>query len=168
MKLIEWPVGASPSPEWGDIRAAIINLCATLGLRLTDARDVCPPQGSGAPPLPLDPLAVAQAWAEAIADQAAIFGPDLCVNGSWNMLLDLYISGRQKRRISVSSLCIASGVPPTTALRHMMLLEAQGLIERMPDRVDLRRRYVDLTTAGREKVERILIAAGRRTRPASG
>lgn len=165
MKLVEWPVGASPSPEWGDIREAIINLCGTLGLRLTDAR---PQHDTGAPIPLLDPLAVARAWAEAIADQAAIFGPDLCVNASWNMLLDLYISGRQKRRISVSSLCIASGVPPTTALRHMMLLEAQGLIERMPDRVDLRRRYVDLTTAGREKVERILIAAGRRASPVSG
>ena len=35
----------------------------------------------------------------------------------WDMLLDLYAAHHENRLVSVSSLCIASGVPATTALR---------------------------------------------------
>eukprot|EP01037_Dinobryon_pediforme_P032475 gene32475-37431_t len=41
---------------------------------------------------------------------------------TWDMILDLYIADREGRRVDVSSLCLASGVAPTTANRYLDLL----------------------------------------------
>lgn len=61
----------------------------------------------------------------------------------WDMLLDLKLAEHTGRRISVSSLAVASGVPPTTALRWIGVLEKRGLIQRTNDDED--RRKVHLT-----------------------
>lgn len=63
----------------------------------------------------------------------------------WNILLDLMVAKKHGTRISVSSACIASGVPVTTALRYVKYLEKVGLIEREPDQSDKRRIYLKLT-----------------------
>lgn len=67
---------------------------------------------------------------------------------AWDMLLDLFIAFHEKKRISVSSACIASGVPATTALRWLGRMEELGLIERMNDRDDRRRVHVTITLEG--------------------
>lgn len=64
---------------------------------------------------------------------------------AWDMLLDLFISSHEDRPISVSSACIASGVPATTALRWLSMMEEHGLIERTSDHADRRRVYVAIT-----------------------
>src|SRR5690606_28555572 len=45
------------------------------------------------------------------------FGGDLFADPAWDILLDLTAARVERTRVSVTSLCIASGVPPTTALR---------------------------------------------------
>ena len=47
--------------------------------------------------------------------------------------------------MSVSSLCIASGAAPTTALRQIGQMEARGLITRREDERDRRRTWVSPT-----------------------
>ena len=54
----------------------------------------------------------------------------------WDVMLDLFIAGREKRRVSVSSACIAADVPPTTALRWIQHLEEQAIVVREPDPLD--------------------------------
>lgn len=49
---------------------------------------------------------------------------------AWDMLLDLFVQQSQGRRVSITSLCLASAAPQTTALRSIGLMEAAGLIER--------------------------------------
>ncbi len=58
---------------------------------------------------------------------------------AWDILLDLFVSEREGREVSVSSACIAANVPPTTALRWLGLLEDRGAILREPDPSDRRR-----------------------------
>lgn len=70
-----------------------------------------------------------------------------------DMLLDLYASDLEQSRIAVGSLCIASGVPNTTALRWISNLEREGLVTRQGDPYDGRRVWIDLTEAGREAME---------------
>ena len=62
----------------------------------------------------------------------------------WDMLLDLTLAFLERRLVSVTSLCIAAGVPTSTALRHIKVLMARGLVESVPDPDDARRRYVRL------------------------
>ena len=70
------------------------------------------------------------------------------------MLLDLTAARAEHRRVSVTSLCIASGVPTTTALRWIKLLEQAGFVERVEDDTDRRRAFVSLTEIGVESVAR--------------
>lgn len=72
----------------------------------------------------------------------------------WDILLDLYIMAARGKRVAISSACIASNVPATTALRWLAILESELLIERVADEADQRRIYVELTEAGRALVER--------------
>jgi DNA-binding MarR family transcriptional regulator len=61
------------------------------------------------------------------------------------MLLDLYAARLRARRVSVSSLCIAANIPPTTALRHIADMVENGEIIRTPDPLDQRRAFLDLS-----------------------
>jgi DNA-binding MarR family transcriptional regulator len=63
---------------------------------------------------------------------------------SWDMILDLYVADRENRRIDITGLCLASGVPATTALRYVDLLVEEGLIVKVDDLDDGRRALVNM------------------------
>lgn len=64
----------------------------------------------------------------------------------FDMLLDLFVQSRRGQDVSVSSLCVASQVPATTALRHIEVLAEMNLVHRERDPNDRRRWIVRLTT----------------------
>ncbi len=82
------------------------------------------------------------------------FGDRLFDDPAWDMILDLAIAKARFRRVSVTSLCIASGVPSTTALRWVSVLVECGLFRRENDDSDRRRAFISLTDAGSLKVAR--------------
>ena len=73
---------------------------------------------------------------------------DLFGEPAWDILLDLFIAAKARRRVSVTSACIGSAVPSTTALRWIAILERQGLLLREADPGDARRVYVKLSASG--------------------
>lgn len=75
---------------------------------------------------------------------------------AWNMLLDLALNSDGYRPVSVTSLCLASGAPDTTALRYIALLERHGLIERRAHPSDRRSDLLRLTSEGAALVARYL------------
>lgn len=79
---------------------------------------------------------------------------DLFGDPAWDILLDLIYAERDRKSVSVTSACMASAVPPTTALRWVAILESRGYIERVQDKLDGRRRYVMLTEKGRSLMNR--------------
>lgn len=91
-----------------------------------------------------------------------MFPRDLAHGPAFPMLLDLYAAAQDGRRVSITSLCIASYAPATTALRYIDLLLAAGLIERVPDWNDRRRVWMKLTRTGLELVGGYLEAVGKR------
>jgi DNA-binding MarR family transcriptional regulator len=72
-------------------------------------------------------------------------GADLFRDPAWDMLLELYAAHVQGRTLSVSSLCYASGVPITTALRQLQRLERHKMLKRLGDMRDNRRCLVEAT-----------------------
>lgn len=68
---------------------------------------------------------------------------------AWDMLLDLYLASGDGKSISVSSACIASRAPATTALRWLRRMEQLGLVARVNDDNDRRRVYVTITDAAK-------------------
>ena len=92
--------------------------------------------------------------------QADLFGEP-----AWDMMLDLFVRGVQGKRTAVSSLCIASGVPSTTALRWIGTLYDAGLVIREESEQDRRVVYLGLSAAGFRAIRRYLIDAARHLRP---
>lgn len=80
--------------------------------------------------------------------RAQFFTEELFADPAWDMLLDLFAADLERRRVSVSSLCIAAAVPPTTALRWIGTLHDAGLFERQADPSDRRRAYIGLSAKG--------------------
>jgi len=101
---------------------------------------------------PINPSLVARAeklYRERRRRDARLGGTnDLFGEPSWDMLLDLFIAKARARPVSVSSACIASSTPQSTALRYVGLLEQVGLIRRFKDPHDGRRQYLELTEVG--------------------
>lgn len=76
------------------------------------------------------------------------FTGDFFADPAWDMLLDLFAAQIERRAVSVSSLCIAAAVPPTTALRWIGTLHEAGLFDRHADPSDRRRAYIALSPRG--------------------
>lgn len=86
----------------------------------------------------------------------AILGADSFRDPAWDMLLDLYVQETGSAGTMVSALCIASGVPQTTALRYIYRLEQLGLVRTTGHPTDQRRTMVSLDDSARPKIERLL------------
>lgn len=76
------------------------------------------------------------------------FKEDLFADPAWDMLLELYALECEGRRISVSKLSVAAGVPCTTTLRWIDKLESESLIVRTNDPFDARRVWIGLSDRG--------------------
>lgn len=82
--------------------------------------------------------------------RARFFDGDLFADPAWDMLLDLTAAKAENAKVSVTSLCIASGVPPTTALRWIGQMTEGGLLQRIEDETDRRCAFITLTDKASE------------------
>jgi hypothetical protein len=73
---------------------------------------------------------------------------DILGEPAWDMLLDLFMQFAGRAKVSTSSLCIASQVPTSTALRHIANLEAADLVTRQESEDDKRVNFVELSDRG--------------------
>lgn len=110
------------------------------------------------PPLP-DPRLIRRIiWQRQQRDR--FVNCDLICDPVWDMLLDLTVATSEFRQISVTSLCIASRVPPTTALRWIGVMTDEGLVRRIEDPLDRRRSFIALTEKAMSAIARYFEALG--------
>lgn len=93
--------------------------------------------------------------------RARFFDGELFADPAWDMLLDLTAARAEHSRVSVTSLCIASGVPPTTALRWIGQMGEAGLFERVEDDTDRRRAFIALTDKAADAMARYFAELGK-------
>lgn len=86
--------------------------------------------------------------------RARFFPEDMFSEPVWDMLLDLFRCELRGGRLSTSDLCLAAGVPTTTALRWISAMAEKGLVTREPDRHDARRVFIALAPETRSALER--------------
>lgn len=89
-----------------------------------------------------------------------LFAGDLFADPAWDMLLDLTAARAEHKRVSVTSLCIASGVPPTTALRWISQMTDIGLFCRAEDDTDRRRAFIALSDKAAETMAHFFAEVG--------
>jgi hypothetical protein len=75
---------------------------------------------------------------------------------AWDMLLDLAAVRADDSHVSVSSVCVSSGAPQSTALRKLAALERAEFVQRYDHGTDGRRVHVRLTDGGLELMNRAL------------
>lgn len=102
------------------------------------------------------PLETAKAMLRFNRQMAAQFGDRLGTVPGLNMMLDLLVAESKQRQIGVHSLCIASGVPPTTALAWIRQMTAAGLFSKVPHQTDGRSHWVELTEEGKTRLLALL------------
>lgn len=83
-----------------------------------------------------------------------VFDSRLFADPAWDILLGLYQDHLFKKPSYVKDACIVSNVPATTALRWLVTLEAEGLVERVGSQTDQRRVALRLTKVGNEGMDR--------------
>lgn len=93
--------------------------------------------------------------------RSRFFDGALFADPAWDMLLDLTAARAEHTRASVSSLCIASSVPPTTALRWIGQMVEAGLFVRTEDGVDKRRAFIALSDQAAEAMARFFSELGK-------
>jgi DNA-binding MarR family transcriptional regulator len=142
--------------ELSRILALLANLCDRTGSTPERAieylEDLVAPSQAKRRRLELPELVASLRWVRRKRNEVA--GHALFRDPAWDMILELYCAATKGAEVSVSGLCYESGVPLTTALRHLARLEKLGLVEREGDDCDLRRVWVRPTPRGVETVER--------------
>lgn len=98
--------------------------------------------------------------------RARYFDGDLFADPAWDILLDLTAARAEHTRVSVTSLCIASGVPPTTALRWISQMTEAGLLDRVEDETDRRRAFIVLSDKAADAMARYFVEVGKDARHA--
>jgi predicted transcriptional regulator len=71
---------------------------------------------------------------EARVARSAFLNIDIFHDPAWDMLLALFAANLGGRRLDVGRLCVASGVPASTAIRYLNCLSEEGLLR--PDETD--------------------------------
>jgi hypothetical protein len=87
------------------------------------------------------------------------FPAGLFADPGWDILLDLYAAKLERKSVSVSSLCIAAAVPPTTALRWVTTMTEQGALVRKQDPNDARRVFIELSADSEERLSAFFMTA---------
>ena len=80
-------------------------------------------------------------------------------------LLDLKAAAHEGQQVSVSSLCIAAAVPPTTALRWITAMTKSGMLLRHQDPSDALRVFIELSTETSSKLDDYFMACAVRSAP---
>lgn len=87
------------------------------------------------------------------------FDADLLAEPAWDMLLDLAAARAEGKRVSVTSLCLASGVPVSTASRWIERMMEGGLLHREQDQADGGRVFLSLSDQAISALDRYFAAS---------
>ena len=91
------------------------------------------------------------------------FDAELFADPAWDILLDLKAATQEGQKVSVSSLCIAAAVPPTTALRWITAMTENGMLVRQQDPDDARRVFIGLSDETNTKLDDYFAATASRS-----
>jgi hypothetical protein len=91
------------------------------------------------------------------------FDSELFADPAWDILLDLKAAMLEGQNVSVSSLCIAAAVPPTTALRWITAMTESGMLVRRQDPGDARRVFIILSEETSARLDDYFSAAAARS-----
>jgi hypothetical protein len=112
-------------------------------------------------PEPRAELRILQLLADIDEARATAFPTIVEHDPAWNMLAELLRARLLDRRVSVTSLCLSSRTPVTTALRRVERLIELQFVQYALDPKDRRRKYIELAPEGYRNVMLAISTAAR-------
>lgn len=97
-------------------------------------------------------VAIARRIAHGRRVRDRVFGPSLCINPPWHILVELFVAAEEGRNVTIKSACVAAGVPQSTALRHIAHLIDKGLCVRSQHPSDARSAHLKLSRAAHARM----------------
>lgn len=85
-----------------------------------------------------------------------LFSTRLFSDPAWDMLLKLALAELEQRRVCVGELCEAADAPYTTALRYIQAMVDEGMVERVDDPLDGRRKFLSLSAEASRQMSAFL------------
>jgi len=104
----------------------------------------------------IDHAAIAKALYLDRRERARLFDNALFGEPAWDILLDLRARYEGKDMPSSLSICAGADSPSSTGLRYIRALEKAGLVERLDDPGDGRRRVARLSEKGMRLIDRYI------------
>jgi CheY-like chemotaxis protein/DNA-binding MarR family transcriptional regulator len=92
-------------------------------------------------------------------NRSKFFDPEVVTSPAWDILVELAVAGLENRKVATSSVCVATEVPFSTALRYVNQLVDSGLVHRVSDPSDRRRTLLELEPATFDLMKRYLEAS---------
>ncbi len=127
----------------------------TNGWLILSSEEDASSNGRTATEVRLELLAIARSEAKRRADRRALFSAfDVLSDPAWDILLELYIAGLSGSGLYASVVGAEAGIPQSTALRWLTVLEKAGLVRRHLDPFDKRRQWVGVTPRARSLMEK--------------
>ncbi|WP_353230999.1 response regulator [Novosphingobium sp.] len=141
--------------QWAQL--AMRNVLNALTPMPQGAAAAAPAAGADAgPPSNEDLLVFARAMQRSRGRRGAFFDSQLFGDPCWDIMLDLVCGQLEDRSVAVSGACAATGLPFSTALRHVRQLVDLGLVRRWQDPQDRRRDLLVLEDATFDAMKRYL------------
>ena len=164
--MIEDLTQQQPLNDLSGLREALTGLvakCDALRGSLTELLAACEIEPTRGAKFSQDDLyGIARTVFDARSERDEHFKPNrIFSDPAWDLILELYILRHEDKRMPVSCAGVAANTPATTALRWVTVLEHAGLVMRIPDTLDSRRHFIDLTPHGIELTELALAVFGR-------
>lgn len=102
---------------------------------------------------PNDPATAIRELIARRRERSEVIPGPLLNDPAWDMVLDMALSKLEGKTLSVSSVCMATGAPFTTAIRWLKQMQADNLVRRWNDPQDRRRDLIELTDECFERVQ---------------
>ena len=93
-------------------------------------------------------------------DRERFFAEEMFADPAWDILLELALAEQQQRRVCVTTLCIGSRVPQTTALRWIKHMTDMKWLVRRDDPLDARRKFIELSAETSARMRAYLLSLG--------
>jgi hypothetical protein len=91
-------------------------------------------------------------------ERAAFFPQRLFADPAWEILLALTLAQARQHRLDVTKLCQRVDVPATTVLRWISTMLDEGILLRLNDNTDRRRKYIELSPESWSKMSQYISA----------
>ena len=84
---------------------------------------------------------------------ANALGIQTALRPEMSLMLEVYFAHIRNEKLNVTMLGLLDGIPPTTTLRYLQILEEHGAVQRSAHERDQRMKHIEITEAAKRAID---------------